>query len=213
MRDRAVRRALAGLLLLQALAAAAQVAPGAVYQRYHSLALTNQLDEMLKLAAPEQRAALGKMGAADRLAWLRRLQEAMPRSYMITGTAIAPSGRTARVSAIGHADLGGGKSEARYGTIAMTSESGRWKVADAAWTKVRPAGVPEPPLDDDDRKPPAIPPAPAAAAARSAPGPAAPPAAARIERSQEAKRRAAPRDGGCEYKPVMTEADLARCRK
>ena len=185
----AMRLIAACILVFLAAAAGAADEPEAVYQKLHNATLAGNVDEMLKYASAAQRAEIS--GLPGRGTALKFLATMMPRSYAVNSKVLGPDGKTARILATGaHSVMG--KTQPMYGAISLRKEAGEWKVDQWGWSNDKP----------DDESP-----------AVSVPAPA---------RAAKPKATAAPREptlkhvetkGDCVFKPVMTDEDLARCRR
>jgi hypothetical protein len=194
------RIAIAASLALLCAAAAAQDRPEAVYRRVHAALLAGNADAMLRDSTAARRAEISKL--PDRNAVVKLMAAMAPGSYKVNETTFGAGGQSAQLRASGRTQFMG-HSGTSHGLINLLREQGQWKVDRIEWS--RSGGAPSKPA--------------APAAAQAAPAPAPPEDAKLRERIEErkrqraAKRRAEEAAGNCIYKPVMSEDDLAKCRR
>ena len=202
-----MRPFIAAILALLACAAFAAEDPEAVYAHYHRAAVSGDLGGVARYSQAEQRAEIAAMSPAQRDANVKMLRAQMPRGFVLRSKTVAPDGRSVRLVVSGPADpVGNEKPETLYGSIRLVLEGGEWKVADAEWNNVPPAGAQG---------------APAPNSTPAAPKPAGPKAAMPAKgggaavvgsTSSEPAHKLGKAKEPCVYKPVMTAEDLERCR-
>jgi hypothetical protein len=199
-----MRPFIAAILALLACAAFAAEDPEAVYAHYHRAAVSGDLGGVARYSQADQRAEIAAMSPAQRDANVKMLRAQMPRGFVLRSKTAAPDGRSVRLVVSGPADpVGNEKPETLYGSIRLVLEGGEWKVADAEWNNVPPAG-------------PQSAPAPAAAPKPAGPKAAMPAkgggAAVVGSTSSAPEHKLGKAKEPCVYKPVMTAEDLERCR-
>ena len=168
--------------------------PETVYAKFHRAAMAGELDEMLKYGPAARRAEMQGMSAAHREAALKMAQFMTPRAFTLERKTVHSNGRATLVVS-GPGDSGGGALSKIYGTVAMLTERGEWKVDQANWSTEKPAILNTPkPAPQTASKP--------AAKAAPAAGSMAAPVARKIG---DAKPE-------CVYKPVMTAQDMENCK-
>lgn len=178
-------------LLFLPLAAMAQApeSPEAVYARLHAATLAANADAAIALSTAQRRAELASRSREERDGVFKLMQATIPKRYMVSGTQVAPDGRSAVLRATGMSDFMG-KSQ-MYAEVRFLLEQGAWRVDTWGWSSDRPGG-------------------PLAAPAAVAPGRVEPPASRPVPQSVVPPRAPA-RPDDCVIKPVMTAEDMARC--
>lgn len=188
--------------LLGCAAAGAAEEPDAVYRKMHAAALARNIEEMRLYATAPQRAELT---VPD-----------LPKTYRLTGKAVARDGNAVELRASGTADSVGLGYTQMFGVIGLVKENGEWKVERLSWSTERPGeypegyivvqgSTPEPRSSADAQTPrftlPPSKPEPSHLVTKRAaePKPGAP--APTLQRSPPA----------CEIKPVMSDDDLRAC--
>ncbi|MBI2993381.1 MAG: hypothetical protein HYY48_04295 [Gammaproteobacteria bacterium] len=203
--------------------------PETVYQKFHQAQLSGDMDAVLLHVPAAKRTEMAAYTPEQKQQLLKMMAVLLPRQVAISGKDVSADGAKATLYASGEGtDLLSGKEKTFYAAIAMVMEDGEWKVDNSQWSDQRPkvaAGAKKPsreaavapapppppkpqpvaaeaaaPASEATPSAPAAPAAPASVAAAPEPGP--PPA-----RMPEKKKQQ------CIIKPVMSNADIERCRR
>lgn len=193
----------AALFFLLPCLATAQEAPEAVYGKFHQALLKGDFDEIKKHATAESMSEMAKMPADQRMGMLAFAAMLLPQEYTITGKVPSPDGNRFTIRATAKLPtLPGAKPEQAIGEIQMLKQGGAWKVHQSNWKNAdpsidagRPTSTVKPAPKAEAQSAPERRPAPAKATSPQAPAPVV----------------GTPRQP-CEYKPVMSDEDMERCR-
>jgi len=194
--------------LLLALPARAADDLQTVYAKLHAASLKGDIATMAKFASAAKRAEVTALPAGAETAKL--MSGMLPRTYSVTSAGVNPDGKTGELKATGmHALFGPPKP--MYGVVKFISEGGAWKVDRSEWSSDKQTAS-APMLVLAQAKPAAAP----VAAAKPA-APAAAPSAdakrqAQLERERLEKRRRDALVALCVIKPVMSDAEIEKCR-
>lgn len=172
-----------------------------VYAQLHAAMLAGNLDGMLRHASRSKRAEVSAMKGNKQAAQF--MAALTPKTYAVTGAGVLPDGRTAELRATAmHALVG--PPAPMYGMVKFVAEDGAWKVESVEWSSERPKApalglgpAPKPQVPVPEARPAPVerpvakPTPPAPAIVKSKPSRSGPP---------------------CEFKPVMTDEEIERCR-
>ena len=212
-----LRLVAASFLLATASAAGAAEEPEAVFGKFHRALQSGNFADLMKYGTATGGAEMAKLPPDQRKAMLDMIKKLVPSSYTITGKEGSPDGNRMVLRATGTGmGLLSGKPETQYGMITLLKQGGEWKVDESKWDNTRPAA-------SAATAPAASTPTPAAVKAPAEPTPAvvkkaapkpAAPAAAKAETPAAPAPAQVLGEGRppCVYKPVMTDAEIARCR-
>ena len=208
--------------------------PAEVYKKFHAAALASNFEELNRWGTESGSKEIQAMPSAQRDAVLKFMAALLPKSYSVTRSAVDTAQTRAVLYAIGTNTQG----ERVNGTIVVLKERGAWKVDKADWASDGPPSFPaakgqaprtqkvaaqEPKTPFTEAPPAADKPAekPAAKA------PARPSRAAKAAPREGAKKESSPpelppltdpvareqaRVPECIIRPVMTDAEIERCR-
>ena len=187
--------------------------PQAVYAKLHAATLAGNIQEMLKYAAASQRAEISAMQGKAEVA--KMMSAMLPKTYTVTGAGVNPDGKTAELRASGMHSIMGPPAP-MYGLVKFVSEGGEWKVASSEWSSDKPRAAPAPAAAAAPKPAMKVAAAPAAEAKPAGPTAAERAEAKRLaqeERDKAEKRRRAELVAQCVIKPVMTDAEIQKCRE
>lgn len=130
------------LFLVSFTAALAQADPEAVYAKLHSATLAGNSDEVMSYLTASTKAELAAKPPAERLAMIRALAQAMPKTYTITEKTLAPDGNSAALHGTGVSEFKG-RAES-YLSATFRKEGEAWKAASWAWSNRKPLPAAKP---------------------------------------------------------------------
>ena len=174
--------------------------------------------EMRRHATAAKRAELEAIPKAQASAAVNLIGSMMPPTYKVTRKNVAEDGKTATLLATGTSEFG---KQEMHGAVNFTRENGSWKVGEWSWTSDKPGAQPTAKAAESIGR------ASAEKTALAAPAEEAKPAqspaerrrareeAAKLaeqERLAEEKRRQEEFNARCVIRPVMSDADIDRCR-
>ncbi len=192
--------------------------PEEVYARLHAATLAGDMVEMRRNATAAKRAELEAIPKAQASAAVNLIGSMMPPTYKVTRKSIAEDGKTATLLATGTSEFG---KQEMHGAVNFTREDGSWKVGEWSWTSDKPGAQPSAKAAESMGR------ASTEKTALATPAEEAKPAqspaerrrareeAAKLaeqERLAEEKRRQEAFNARCVIRPVMSDADIDRCR-
>ena len=217
------------VVFLTAAVTMAADAPEEVFMSFHKAMVAENLDEMLRFATAAQKKEMDALPADQKSASLGFLAKLAPKEISVLGHTPGGSADEMTLYAEGMGvSLLGGKPEKSYATAEMVREAGAWKVGKTEWNNERPAGLSKAvklsKADANGSPAPEMHAEAAVPASTSSATPESVSAPGQEEKSSVAaesprpapapvpKKPEKPKEQ-CEIKPVMTDAEIATCRR